>query len=722
MEIILFIAVVILLFWIGNISGRLSKLERQSHSQNQVSVEPLHDMPVPTPVFSETSFPSAATHAPVSAFESRSQEKLLTTEDHKEPQSAYSWLTKFGMLAIAIGIAFFFKLAVDRGWINEWMRVLCGFIVGGLFVFLGELWKEKYQKYSYAMSGGGVLILDFTIYAAFNFYHLLPQPIALALMVLVSALAVWLSIKRKSLTLAILGIVGAYGAPLLLSSGQNQQGMLFGYLLVLSLAIVVVLWRKFWLELVFLGLVASIFDFSVWASNYSTQANTWGSVSFIIASLVLFVLVVAALFRHHATTQTLPGHADKNFSILSVFAGLFYFISIYSLLHKNFHDFLPLLMVLGAVIWWVAYLLVDRLNFKMTNYCLSLVGTVLIILAAYWQFSGRAFDAVLIAIALTSVIIGYVVKRAEFNTWGLLALYYSLIVVSFEPYKATDTQFLLNGKFALMLLESAGLIFAGWLSSKVQVSDGEKNVQTLSEVAAAILLWIAVSFEISHSYKGLGAAQGMSLWWVILPPILAFMAYVGKRKILAAVALGLLVIGAFRVLFLPYDSSNYIFLVNVKFGLMFLQTVAFLAIAALQEQTSPDGKNVSSGDFLKVCASLYLWFAVSWEITQYYRGNGSENARNLVLSLWWMIYAAVLMPLSAIRGFAVLRKVAVVFFGLAIAKVFLYDVGTLDTGYRIVSFIVLGVILLSISFIYQKHKEKITEFLEGQKHNNINGL
>jgi len=61
----------------------------------------------------------------------------------RNPQSPYAWLTRIGMLAIAFGIVFFFKYAIDQGWVSEWMRIVFGFVVGGLFVWLGELWKEK---------------------------------------------------------------------------------------------------------------------------------------------------------------------------------------------------------------------------------------------------------------------------------------------------------------------------------------------------------------------------------------------------------------------------------------------------------------------------------------------------------------------------------------------------------------------------------------------------
>jgi len=41
-------------------------------------------------------------------------------------------------------------------------------------------------------------------------------------------------------------------------------------------------------------------------------------------------------------------------------------------------------------------------------------------------------------------------------------------------------------------------------------------------------------------------------------------------------------------------------------------------------------------------------------------------------------------------------------------KVFLYDVSALDRGYRILSFVILGAVLLAVSFIYQRDWLKLT--------------
>jgi uncharacterized membrane protein len=67
-----------------------------------------------------------------------------------------------------------------------------------------------------------------------------------------------------------------------------------------------------------------------------------------------------------------------------------------------------------------------------------------------------------------------------------------------------------------------------------------------------------------------------------------------------------------------------------------------------------------------------------------------------------MIYGAILMAVGFWRRSAFVRWQALVLIALTIVKVFVYDVSELDRGYRIVSFIVLGVLLLAISFVYQR--------------------
>lgn len=79
-----------------------------------------------------------------------------------------------------------------------------------------------------------------------------------------------------------------------------------------------------------------------------------------------------------------------------------------------------------------------------------------------------------------------------------------------------------------------------------------------------------------------------------------------------------------------------------------------------------------------------------------------EIARDFTYSALWMAYGAMLMIVGFLRRSAFVRWQALLLIAATIVKVFVYDVSQLDKGYRIVSFVVLGVLLLAISFVYQR--------------------
>jgi uncharacterized membrane protein len=82
--------------------------------------------------------------------------------------------------------------------------------------------------------------------------------------------------------------------------------------------------------------------------------------------------------------------------------------------------------------------------------------------------------------------------------------------------------------------------------------------------------------------------------------------------------------------------------------------------------------------------------------------------RDFTLSALWMAYGAMLMVVGFARRSALVRWQALVLIAFTIGKVFVYDVSQLDRGYRILSFIVLGVLLLAISFVYQRDWLKLS--------------
>src|SRR5690606_11730840 len=84
-----------------------------------------------------------------------------------------------------------------------------------------------------------------------------------------------------------------------------------------------------------------------------------------------------------------------------------------------------------------------------------------------------------------------------------------------------------------------------------------------------------------------------------------------------------------------------------------------------------------------------------------------SNWMELTRSGLWMAYSLALFAVGVLRGSVAPRYASIVLFGITILKIFLSDLSFLDTPYRIASFMVLGLILLLVSFVYQRYRNVI---------------
>ena len=130
-------------------------------------------------------------------------------------------------------------------------------VIGGL-ACLGAadtLWRRGHQVYAQGLCGLGIAILYLSFQASFAFYQLLPQSAVFVLMALVTAAAGAMSMRYASLAIAVLGLLGGYATPVLLSSGEKKLWFLFAYVLVLNLGALALARRNTWrvLELLALG-------------------------------------------------------------------------------------------------------------------------------------------------------------------------------------------------------------------------------------------------------------------------------------------------------------------------------------------------------------------------------------------------------------------------------------------------------------------------------------
>ncbi|MDZ5834480.1 DUF2339 domain-containing protein [Stenotrophomonas maltophilia] len=162
---------------------------------------------------------------------------------------------KIGMLVLLAGVAALLKYVSDQGWLVLPIELrLAGISVGalGLLAF-GWHQRERRRLFALALQGGAIGVLLLTIFAAFKRFELLNPGFAFASSIaLVAGLCV-LAVVQNSRTLAVLGILAGFMAPLWLSTGSGNHVGLFSYYAVLNAGIFAIAWFRPWRALNLLG-------------------------------------------------------------------------------------------------------------------------------------------------------------------------------------------------------------------------------------------------------------------------------------------------------------------------------------------------------------------------------------------------------------------------------------------------------------------------------------
>ena len=130
------------------------------------------------------------------------------------------------------------QYSIDHGWLAPPVRVIIGIIVAIALLVMCELKAaRRYPVTANALDAAAIAILFATFFAAHALWNLIPADAAFALLALVTGVAVLLSIRRDSLFIAVLGLLGGFATPALLSTGENRPIPLFAYLLLLNVGL-----------------------------------------------------------------------------------------------------------------------------------------------------------------------------------------------------------------------------------------------------------------------------------------------------------------------------------------------------------------------------------------------------------------------------------------------------------------------------------------------------
>jgi uncharacterized membrane protein len=296
--------------------------------------------------------------------------------------------------------------------------------------------------------------------------------------------------------------------------------------------------------------------------------------------------------------------------------------------------------------------------------------------------------------------------------WGLFAI---------VPLVAADAE-----NPALIVFVPLGTAVFGALTIYSVLSDsGGKNGEAWAAVGfAAVYLLLARLRKTAVSAVHLGLAivfltvaiplkatgHGITLGWLVEGVVLVAIASRPNleghvRGALRWLGWGALLLGVFGALIEPWilGDAHTAFL-NQEFATS-LAAVISLGIAAWLEtrQISPDGKVAHSQNMAAVALvliNLVMLLAVRREIFRAL--NAGQESADFLFSAWMMVQGSAMMVLGFWKRLVLARWLGLILLAATVIKVVAWDMRTMGTGYHIVSYLALGVILMAVSFAYQK--------------------
>lgn len=630
-----------------------------------------------------------------------------------------SWFNKIGIAAIILGVAFFLRYAIENDWINNTGKVLLGIATGLAFIAAGERFQNQMLKvFARGLTGGGAAILYLSLYFAFQIYQLLSQPLAFGLMALVTASMVGLALRHASRTILLFAMFGGFLTPFWVSAGAVRPVALFTYIAILDLGLVAVAWRNNWRFVNSLCFLATIALYVGWYSAHYEASEFWIGEIY----LTVFYLIFAALAFLLNLVQRKPAQAWDVMPILG--SAFFFFLGNLALLDSieasRYHG--ALCLALAALYAGLSYVALRRMR-EDKLLALLLLGTATIFLTLFFpfEFNEKWWPLAWLLEGLVLFHIGSYQRLLTLQGLGAAIWSLAVLALAAQAIDAPQTQTPRNF-YVTFFTASAATLLA--LAAQCWERLRAEGLLLTLQHALFILTLLALPFLLAE-YRSDLALIGFALvlFLFLKTPQLASAATGTTTLYFVPLAAFLVFMHELDPSWLPF--ARYRFILNPRF-LFYCATALMLAYyLAQKEKLAPFAATPEVLRLLMKGAGLaviiVLFAAFTLETMSFYQFREEATGRNFyapqqfALSLVWSIYSLALLGLGIWKRLLPVRLAALAIFALTLLKVLFVDFWLIDKLYRIISAIAFGAILVYVSYLYQRHREKIMEVVTGKE-------
>ena len=371
--------------------------------------------PPPAPVSPPPALASAPALTPPPKFAHASPREISAEFEQK---LGGNWLNKIGITILVIGISLF--LAIKFPSLTNPEKIALGYAVSlvilGAGVYLEK--KDRYRIFARALIGGGWALTFFTTYAM----HFVPytrvietQWVDLVLLFAVAVAMVVHTLRYDSQVVTGLAFLLAFTT---VTISQNTIYSLSAGV-ILALGLVTIVHRRSWFELEVFGILASYLNHFVWLTRmvipFSGHHHMFPEF---VPSCVLLCLYWA-VYRWSYVARRIQERSQETVSTVAAIlnTSLLLLLFKYQSVHPEWAFYA--LLILGAAELAIAQLPVVR-HRRSAFVILSSIGTVLLVAAIPFKFSGLDMAIIWLAEVQILLIAGVVVREQLFRTFGFL--------------------------------------------------------------------------------------------------------------------------------------------------------------------------------------------------------------------------------------------------------------------------------------------------------------
>lgn len=645
---------------------------------------------------------------------------------------------KIGIGVLVLGIGFFVKYAIDQDWIGEIGRVFIGVLCGGILLGIAHRMRNKFAAFSSVLVGGGIAVLYLTIYIAFHDYKIFSQTAAFILMLVITGFAVALSLSYNRIELAILSILGGFASPFMVSTGEGNYVILFTYVLILDVGMMVLAYFKKWNPVNIVAYVFTLILFGSWlATRFDDNDGGMVAGALIFATLFYFVFFGMNIINN-LKERTKFTAIEISMLLSNTFC--YYAAGITILNNPGAKDFQGLFTAcLGIFNFIFAYLLYRNKNVD-KNLVFLLIGLVLtfISLAAPVQLEGNyitlfwaAETVLLLWLSQKSGI--RLMKLASVIIMGLMGI--SLLMDWEQIYfgtASTDLNIILNKGYITGLFAVASIVLTIRLIQNESSENQEavKLYRSLLIVGGIVVLYTSQFLELRHQlfehgfdYATENIIIGTYNMLFILCLVLAekkLVKDITVRNIFSLFGIFALVLYAIFYHQQTISTRNDFLMNNGTItGFVFhyvllalLLTIAFITLKKIQALTSLNEKTWNAYSWVYV---FFLVFIASAELDHIVvvASGATESTLDHILTqnhkigypILWGLTSFLLIFLGLQMKKKHLRIISLTLFLVTLLKLFIVDIRGISEGGKIAAFISLGILLLVVSFMYQRLKK-----------------